>query len=780
VIRDKPHVFTPLNDFLAARDPGLRATRRAGRAAIFVPLLLWVGEDLLDSAVLGTFAALGSMALLVFVDFDGPLRERAIAQATLILAGAVLVCLGTLVSTVAWAATVATLVLACAVLFAGILSSSLAGATNVLLISFVLPVTLPAPTQAIPDRLLGWLLAGCVSVLAVRLLWPAPTREPLRALAAEACRRFASQLRAEAHCVSDKLDPGSLDGLRRLREEAADAAGALRNAFFATPYRPTGLSTSSRALVRLTDELIWLDRVFARVPLSEPVIANGAVVCELTTAAADLLEHGADLVLAISGESRLPMGDEAHSIEHDLQRLRRAREILELEVTNSASASRDSPDVDSEADAVGLVSSLQPSFRSQEISFIVAAIAQNIQLGAAAQQRSWPQRLLGRQPGEHGSAWYSIKQRAAAHLDPHSVWLHNSLRGGVALALAVLVAQLSDVQHGFWVVFGTLAVLRSSALSTGQDAIRALAGTVLGILVGGGLVALVGAGSTASWFLLVPAVTLAALGPATISFAAGQMGFTTTLLVLNNIIAPVGWSIGLVRFEDVAIGCGVSIVVGILFWPRGAGRALGRALAEGFSAGARYLHAAVEYGVSRCDSQVPSIARPREELQLAVAAGRRVDDAFRAYNAERGKKTMPLGDLATLVGGVSLLRLSADAIIDLWERDERTLGGDRVAARRELRGASASLGERYEQVARALAGRRAAPSRLSLDGEADARLVEVIRRDLRDADGQATATAVKLIWTADHIDAARRLQDEVAQTAPKIAVPQGWRRPTRQ
>jgi uncharacterized membrane protein YccC len=425
------------------------------------------------------------------------------------------------------------------------------------------------------------------------------------------------------------------------------------------------------------------------------------------------------------------------------------------------------------------VSSLQPSFRSQEISFIVAAIAQNIQLGAAAQRRSWPQRVLGRQPGEHGSAWSSVRQRAAAHLEPHSVWLHNSLRGGIALASAVLVAQLSNVQHGFWVVFGTLAVLRSSALSTGQDAIRAMAGTVLGILVGGGLVALVGAGSTASWFLLVPAVALAALGPATISFAAGQMGFTTTLLVLNNIIDPVGWSVGLLRFEDVAIGCGVSIVVGVLFWPRGAGRALGRALAEGFSASARYLHAAVEYGVSRCDAQGPSLARPRAEMQLAAAAGRRVDDAFRAYNAERGKKAMPLGDLATLVGGVSLLRLSADAIVDLWERDERALGGDRIAARRELRCASDSVGEWYEQVARALAGRAAAPGRLSPDGEADARLVEIVRRDLLDADGQATATAVKLIWTADHIDAARRLQDEIAQTAAEIAVLRGRRQTTR-
>ena len=36
--------------------------------------------------------------------------------------------------------------------------------------------------------------------------------------------------------------------------------------------------------------------------------------------------------------------------------------------------------------------------------------------------------------------------------------------------LAVLVAELSGVQHSFWVVFGTLAVLRSSAVLTGPPA----------------------------------------------------------------------------------------------------------------------------------------------------------------------------------------------------------------------------------------------------------------------------------------------------------------------
>jgi uncharacterized membrane protein YccC len=745
--------------FLSSRDPDLHATRRAGRAAIAVPVLLWVGKDVLGNPVLGTFAVLGSIALLVFVDFSGSIAERVIAQSTLVLASAVLVCLGTLASTASWVAAVATLLVTFVLLFAGVLSSLLAGATTTLLVSFLLPVTLAGGSAAISDRLFGWLLAGAVSIPAVCLLWPAPSSDPLRMRAAAACRRLASQLRAEASCVGEQFDTASLGTLERVREDAAGAVEDLRGAFFSTPYRPTGLSTSSRAIVRATDKLIWLDRVLSRAPLGRPPAPAESAVCELSRATAEVLETGGAMLLAPRCE--------AGELDMQLRRLREKRDELEQAIASCAG--------EGAADQIGLISSLQPGFRAQEVSFVVAAAAADIQLEAAARRRSWGQRLLGSEPDEHGSAWSSVRQRAIAHLQLRSVRMHNSLRGAAAFALAVLVAELSNVQHGFWVVFGTLAVLRSNALSTGQDTLRALAGTAAGILLGGGLVALVGAGSTASWFLLAPAVALIALGPVVISFTAGQVGFTTTLLVLTNIIAPAGWSVGLVRLTDVAIGCGVSIAVGCLFWPRGAGRALGLSLADGFTASAQYAHAAVEYGISRCDSKAPKVAEPSLELGLAAAAGRRVDDAFRAYAAERGSKRMKLADLATLIGAISLLRLTGDAVLDLWDRDGNPLGGEREAARGELRELSVSVMGWYEQAAQALAGMGATPPRLVQDATANARLTGIVQRDLRGAGAEAASTAVKMIWTADHVEVARELQAEIADPTARAAALQAKR-----
>src|SRR6202035_4454305 len=137
----------------------------------------------------------------------------------------------------------------------------------------------------------------------------------------------------------------------------------------------------------------------------------------------------------------------------------------------------------------------------------------------AAERRSWQERWLGHQPEGVPGTLSAARERITSYLEPHSVWLHNSLRGAAGLGLAVLVAKLTGVQHSFWVVLGTLSVLRSNALSTGQNVVRGLLGTTAGFIVGAALVALIGTDTTLLWLLLPPAVLFAGLAPAAISFA---------------------------------------------------------------------------------------------------------------------------------------------------------------------------------------------------------------------------------------------------------------------
>ena len=88
------------------------------------------------------------------------------------------------------------------------------------------------------------------------------------------------------------------------------------------------------------------------------------------------------------------------------------------------------------------------------------------------------------------------------------------------------------MQHSFWVVLGTLSVLRSNALATGQNVVRAILGTAAGFVVAAGLLAVIGTNTTLLWFLLPPAILLAGLAPAAVSFAAGQAAFTLVLVIL--------------------------------------------------------------------------------------------------------------------------------------------------------------------------------------------------------------------------------------------------------
>jgi hypothetical protein len=117
-----------------------------------------------------------------------------------------------------------------------------------------------------------------------------------------------------------------------------------------------------------------------------------------------------------------------------------------------------------------------------------------------------------------------------------------------------------------------------------------------------------------------------------------------------------------------------------------------------------------------------------------------------------------------LLTGVAGLRLAADAVLDLWQRDDAA-GGDRAAARRELIASSQLMVDWYSRFAASLTGRGDVPNPLQRDELADGRLIDAVSRDLRREDGRASATAARMIWTGDHLDAARRLQGVIVGSA---------------
>jgi uncharacterized membrane protein YccC len=614
--------------WLREHDRDFAALRRAGRAAIVMPAMFAIGEELIANPVVATFAAFGSFAMLLLVDFGGPLRERLQDLAALALVGCVFVCLATLVSQNVWLAAAVTALVGFGVIFAGVVSSVLASATTSLLLAFILPVTIAAPLASIPDRVAGWGMAAGGALIAVGLLWPAPTREPLRAAATTACRALAARLRAEvAHLMSDG-DAALASDRDRAVAQADAAAAVLRRTFLATPYRPTSLSTAARAVVRLVDELNWLNAIVVESVLPPEGAPADHAACAVQLAAAAVLDRGSELLELTGGDCR-DLHAALVELSGALSKLEDGATVY-LPVGRVLASAGENAEGSSGEEPVGeFITSLDPSFHAQELGFAVSTIGGNIDLTAAAERRGWLARLLGRQPTGLAGTLSAAQERATAHVDRNSVWLHNSVRGAVGLGLAVFVANRSGVQHSFWVVLGTLSVLRSNALSTGQTIVRGLLGTATGFVIGAALLAVIGTNATLLWFLLPVAILFAGVAPAAISFAAGQAAFTLTLVFLFNIIQPAGWRVGLLRVEDIALGCAVSLLVGLLFWPRGAGAALRRALADAYTDSADYLASAVRYGTLCCDPSAGTPAPPLVDANRAAAAARRLDDAFR-------------------------------------------------------------------------------------------------------------------------------------------------------
>ncbi len=769
--------------WLGQRDRDYAALRRAGRSAIVMPGVFAVGDMVFGNAGVATFGAFGAFAMLLLVDFSGPMSQRLQAQAALAVVGAVFICAGTAASASPWLAAVSMAVVGFCVLFAGVVSSTLATASTALLLAFILPVSVPAPVSAIPERLAGWGLAAISGLVAIALLWPAPARDRLRPAAAAACATLARRLRAEVAFLLSGGDPAFAADRDGAIAQAQEAIDALRRTFLATPYRPGGLRTSARTVTRLVAEVGWLSLIIRKSSQHPASAGFSRSACAVKVAAAGVLERGAEL-LTVTGGSGEKLEQAMSGLDAALRTLgnHAAAELPggspDGQPGQPASSGRAGPSGSvgnhrADGDHGGaLVSALDPAFRAQEAGYAVRLIGRTIALTAAAERRSWLQRMLGRPPAGLRGTLSAAETRAAAHVQRHSVWLRNSIRGAAGLGVAVLVARLTGVQHSFWVVLGTLSVLRSNALSTGQDALRALAGTVVGLVAGAGILAAIGTDPTALWILLPFAVLLAGVAPAAISFAAGQAAFTLTLVILFNLIRP-GWEVGLLRLEDIALGCAVSIVVGLMFWPRGAGAALRQALADAYADSAAYLASAVEFGILRCTSQGARPGLPAEQASRAAAADRRLDDAFRAYLAEHGPKPVPLAEMARLVTGASGLRLAAGAVLDLWRGDPGKAAADRSAARSEILGSLTRVRGWYDDLAASLTDGQQPDDPLPYDRAADGRLTEAVRRDLDSGDSEAAATAVRIVWTGDHLDATRRLQETIAPAAHAAAAYQG-------
>lgn len=547
-------------------DPGLSGLRQATRAALVIPSSFAFAKFVIGDVQFTTFVVFGCFALLVIADFGGLRRPRAVAYISATLVGVVLVTLGTLASSTVWSAVLVMFLVGVVIQFAGVFGSYVAASQTALLLCFVLAVSVPASPSALGARLGGWLLAGLVSTLSGVFFWPRFERLMLRRKAADACRALAVLIKAQ-RAKRQVLD------IQHIREAAQAAVETARRRYTATPKRPAGPARRDRAFVELLTELERLLE-FATRPfglLSSPVHpctgegnALSAAVVQVLDAGADVLNGGAAPDLLALDRARF-----AH------------REALDRWASEALRTGTSAEDV---------LAGLDVDHRLRLVSYVALAIGTNAVIAAGGQ----PVADLGLPAGtprHEGTTGVIIRiaRTVRTHLTRPSSVLHHSLRVGIGLALAVLLARLLRLDHAFWVVLGTLSVLRSNAFGTGRTTVEALTGTVAGFVVGTLFTLAVGPTSPIAWVALPIVVFLATYSASAIGFVVSQTAFTVLVIMLFNLISPVGWRLGLARVEDVAIGTGVSVVACLLLWPRGARGELAIAVAGLYRAVAAFL-----------------------------------------------------------------------------------------------------------------------------------------------------------------------------------------------
>jgi len=706
---------------------------RALRAVLVIPPLFALTFEGFGNLQMALFAAFGGFASLVMASFGGTGRDKVIAHFGLAVIGSLGLIIGTAVSGITWLAVLVTIPVTFGIFFAGVAGPNAASGVTAALLPYVLPVATPGTVSMIPDRLAGWWLASAVSTAAV-LLIPAPSPgDRLRAAAANSAHTLGARLEASVRGTATADD---IKACQAAKHE-------LMAAFASTPYRPVGLATADQGLASVVQLLEWCTALFADATDGHPNLDQAAPPDrDLLGRAAAVLSQTGDLLAGTT------------SAAPDLTAMDRQRE---------AAAAYHQSAAEGDYDSVEIVA--RHAFHAQAICLVVRNIVADALI---ATRRADPETIAARRRGWYGAQpeGTMAERRAASisgalgvlirHASFRSVWFLNSLRGSLALAAAVLVADLSSVQHGFWVVLGTLSVLRTNAASTESTALRALGGTVLGFVLG---VLLLGIGTStpALWAALPIAIAVAAYAPGALPFTVGQAAFTMVVLVLFNLLAPAGWRVGLLRIEDVAIGCLVSLAVGVLFWPRGASSVVGDDLADAFRSGAAYLTQAVDWALG-------TRHEPPDTGAAAATAGIRLDEALRGFLAEQGAKRVSKEDLWMLVMASMRLRLTAyslagmEAPEHLRQHDHRRLG----YARSTLTSATADLTDFYERVA-ALVGRPVAgqvllpvkvPSFAGLNASGPARSADsevTVVSGAGDADGlERDRGLVRVITTPHH------------------------------
>jgi uncharacterized membrane protein YccC len=141
-----------------------------------------------------------------------------------------------------------------------------------------------------------------------------------------------------------------------------------------------------------------------------------------------------------------------------------------------------------------------------------------------------------------------------------------AVRLALCMAIAEVARQNVPTQRPYWVLLTVAIVLKPDFGSVFTRAVQRGAGTMLGVLLGTALLALL---PRSPWLLLAMAVFAAILPWArNANFGLFSVFQTPLIILLLDLTLPGDAGIVAARLEDTLIGCAIVLVFGYLLWPQ--------------------------------------------------------------------------------------------------------------------------------------------------------------------------------------------------------------------
>lgn len=263
---------------------------------------------------------------------------------------------------------------------------------------------------------------------------------------------------------------------------------------------------------------------------------------------------------------------------------------------------------------------MPPPIRTSPGSRTMAAALAGIADILAGRDLSAEQRRLPRTP---------LRTRVASAVDDLRggwVFRQHAIRLMACMAVAGILTDVVVLERSYWVQLTIAIVLKPDFGSVFARALQRAGGTVVGVFVGGAIVALVPYGP---WIVL-PLALFAALMPLGQQYNYGLFtAFNAPLVVLLvDLLTRGGWGLVWARMIDTALGCAIVLVVGYALWPSSWHARVGDRFADAVDTTRGYLEYALVSGPDsgRRRRTYRALSDLRAVFQRALSEPRRVSE----------------------------------------------------------------------------------------------------------------------------------------------------------